>query len=380
MSHDRDRMVYSQIAAYEVGPFDASDPDGLMAYLEFVTRCENCVNLYKEKDDLFKNLCDSYSKVQNVWESIVGPEFFELLLRKVEDKATRRSMFKRIFHAKHGSAREISNHLYSVAPIIKGLKRGKAFEVPGVTRALRPVKDEERLALESRLISTSNHFFTRCKCAIVETANLLSEQPQNQPRLYSKLFYRLIMSFEELYSSLAQPMPLRSVRCWDVVKEEILTRQTFNLRFSDARHVVVPEEFEELADVLLPEDEHMKGLYFDELFGFLELEKTTEFREDNGIASSVINHWFAKKEIKELFDRLDSDQDGLVSKANILNAKASNHAEAVMLYNLMKDIQSDENLETLTYKDFLLASPELSEKRKMIRVSSLLMKGMSSRG
>ena len=42
IGHSKDRMLYSQIAAYKIGVFDDSDPDGRMGLLEMITRCENC--------------------------------------------------------------------------------------------------------------------------------------------------------------------------------------------------------------------------------------------------------------------------------------------------------------------------------------------------
>jgi predicted heme/steroid binding protein len=68
VSHDRDRMIYTQLPAYEVGPYDQSDSSGLNMYLELVTRMENCVNLYREKEAAFDTFCDSYRRIQNLTE------------------------------------------------------------------------------------------------------------------------------------------------------------------------------------------------------------------------------------------------------------------------------------------------------------------------
>ncbi|CAB9504465.1 b5 type B [Seminavis robusta] len=383
VSHDKDRMVYSQISAYEVGPFEATDEDGLMQYLELCTRAENCVNLYKEKQDLFKNLCDSYGKVQNVWEGIVGREFMELLLTLVEDSETRRRMFNRIYFAKHGAAREIANKMYSVAPIIKGHKHGKPFKVPGVTAALRPVKNEERSMLESRMIGTSNHFFTRCKMAVVDASKAIRETSvfKSKQPLYSRMFYRLIMAFEELYSSLAKPMPVPSIRCWDLVRAEVVDRQTFNLRFNDT-HNVIPDFYEELVVEGMPPEDN-RDTFFEEIFNVLELETANEFRVETGLSANIIGDWFSKKEIRKLFERLDWDKDGFVSRVEVMCAQAENEIEMEIIGNLKEDMDHDERLETFNFKDFLMATPELAEMKNIQRVSSLLFKGLkrtSSRG
>lgn len=42
------------------------------SFLVNITRTDNCVNLYKEKEDLFEHLCDSCGKVQKMLESVFG--------------------------------------------------------------------------------------------------------------------------------------------------------------------------------------------------------------------------------------------------------------------------------------------------------------------
>lgn len=233
-----------------------------MEYLEFVTRAGNGVNLYREKKDLCRNLCDSYGKVQNIWECIVGREFIELMMKLVWEKETRKKMFSRIFFAKHGLAREVSNRMFNVAPIIKGHNHGKHFKVPGGDLALRPVRDEERSMLDLRLVGSSNHFFLRCKRAIVEAGDTISGSSASLPQqTYSKMFYRLIMAFEELYSSLSQPIPLPSIRFWDLFRTEVMQRQTCHCRFGVANQRV-PKTYHELAKQNLPETEKERDIFF----------------------------------------------------------------------------------------------------------------------
>jgi ferredoxin-NADP reductase len=356
VNHDRDRMIYSQLAAYEVGPYDQTDSSGLDKYLELVTRLENCVNIYKEKEDTFDSFCDSYGKIQSLVESVFGREFLELAVHQAGTQMMGR-VLSRIWLVKNGNSRDVAQKLYNIIPGSKERNfnvrysnmRTGIFEAQG----LRSVNPEERIHLRACLINACSRFFLRCKKAIVDVMTVVKDPSNQQESLYERMFFRLVTAFEEFYASLAAPFPLVSVRGWDVLKLEIFSRRTFLLRFKvGTGKSSIPGDFVTLASADPPGTEIEKEYYIDELLDHLEaLGKVPVYRTDQ---LSIIDSWFEQEDFRVVFQRLDTDADGLVGRCDLSRFDPANEKEQKMRAVLESTI-ADNQKETCTFEEALAA-------------------------
>jgi ferredoxin-NADP reductase/predicted heme/steroid binding protein len=296
VSHDQDRMIYTQLSAYEVGPYDQSDSSGLNMYLELVTRMENCVN------DTF---CDSYGRIQNLTEGVFGREFLGLAVLFLADgKIDRKQLglvLRRIWSVKNGEERAIANKMYNIRPDEqRASPTSLRLRIPTETKQLemRAVNSEEKMKLRSRLIDGCSNFFLRLKKAIVdvifnEDAGKQEGTPSGCPP-YERMFFRMVLALEEFYSSLAAPLPLDTVRCWDIVRTELFSRKTFLLRFNRERTtiMVAPKQFATLESAGPPAGETEKESYIDELLDLFEVDKSPVYCMDSDLSASLIYKWF----------------------------------------------------------------------------------------
>jgi hypothetical protein len=140
---------------------------------------ENCVNIYKEKEDTFASYCDSYSKIQNLVESVFGREFLELALHRSGKQMLGR-VLNRIWLVKDGNSRRVARKLYKIMPASKDERNsnmGYSNTHTGIFQAqgLRSVNPEERIHLRVCLINACNRYFLRCKKAIVDVMAVVKD-------------------------------------------------------------------------------------------------------------------------------------------------------------------------------------------------------------
>ena len=268
-----------------------------------------------------------------------------------------------------GRDRLIAERMYKVAPM-KASKEQKGFVDGSSKQVLRPAGSEERNELKSRIMKASDHFFITCKIAVADYMSNTSRRADKS----SRMFFRIVLAFEQFYSSLAQPLPLPCVRKWDVVKSELVSRKTFLLRFPRQ-----PEKMDDTFVALvstLPLEKDRES-HVGKLLEHLQNDVVVSSRIDHGGSTSLVNDWLEHEDELALFQRLDSDGDGLVSvqDLNVLDQRdAFTDKEREFIADFMKT-EVFEGRDTYTFAEFLEADPNVAQQRKLHRVSSMMFKG-----
>jgi hypothetical protein len=360
-------MVYSQIAAYQVGVF-IKDTSELNSFLEFVTRTENCVHMYGDEEELFENLCDSYGKVQTMLESIFGREYLEILFHLLDDAEARHRILSRVWKVMHGRERKIANQMYKVAPANLAKERTGANTHFQESNVLRQATMNELTTLKQRLTKASESFFLRCKQAVAELA--ITKEPSGNS--FVRMFFRLVLLIEQYYATLAQPIPLENVSKWDVIRKEFFSRKTFLLRFP-CDSVVVNEEFVSLIANETP-DQELDNVY-DRILQLWSTETGQVSRVDRGRSTNLINDWVDHEHLLNLFHRLDVDGDGLFDESDVDRLMPNLDEVELKILSDFRETAVWDAGKTYSFSDFLESDKEVAKRNQMHRVSSLLFKG-----
>lgn len=355
VGHSRDRMVYSQIHAYQIGIFDDSNDDGLMEYLEFVTRCENYFTLYQQKDDLFKTICDSYGRIQRLIETVLGREFYKIVLLFVKDISIRSRIFTRLYVCLHGRMRAISNCLYSVSEMPKGHHQQKSG---AMSDALRRVTVEEKKCLAKRMRDCSKDFFARCKDAIIFASDSIYNTTLDLETVHNRLCFRLVSALEQFYVGMAKPLPTSSIKGWKVIQNEVLERKTFVLRFKSFHGKQIPQVFQDTinTDVLGDIDDDFYLL--DDLESHLSKDRMSVKRDmkvhyDDAIMAGWLNN---DASLRKIFDALDKDSDGFITRDDFENVRNSNVVDPKDLNSIKEEFDRRGNdYKTMNFCDYIIS-------------------------
>jgi ferredoxin-NADP reductase/predicted heme/steroid binding protein/Ca2+-binding EF-hand superfamily protein len=366
VSHSRDRMVYSQLSAYEVGVYcdenNASTDDdtssGLSGYLESVTHCHNAVNLYMDKETAFETFCDSYTRIQGIVEGVFGQEFVEHVMSLVPDRKQFGSVLARIWMVKHGGERLISNKMFKIVPSSGKTNNETASTVSSAGLGffdleLRNVSQEERVQLGRRLTRACTTFFTRCKEALAEE---MARKDAATTAAYTRMFFRLGSSLEQFYNSLATPLPLKEIRGWNIIKEEMYQRKTFLMRFKTLGNAV-SAEFETLTCSISPISKGTeRESFIDKVLDRLEVDKTPTYRVESKVSGEVIDKWYASEKLRAVFKQLDVDADGLISKEDLQAFLSQDENDRKILEGLEGLMVKDQQKSTYSFEEVLSVS------------------------
>jgi ferredoxin-NADP reductase len=359
VGHSRDRMVYSQIHAYQIGIFDDSNDDGLMEYLEFVTRCENYFTLYQQKDDLFKTICDSYGRIQRLIETVLGREFYKIVLLFVKDIEIRSRILTRLYVCLYGRMRAISNCLYSVSEMPKGNRHRHLQQMPGaMSEALRRVTIEEKKCLAKRMRDCSEDFFAHCKDAIIFASDSIFNKTLDLESVHNRLCFRLVTALEQFYVGMAKPLPTLDIKGWKVIQNEILERKTFVLRFKSFKGKQIPKEFQDTINADVWGDVDDDFYLLDELEKHLSKDRTSIKRDvkvhyDDTIMAGWLNN---DASLRKIFDALDKDSDGFITRDDFENVPNSNVVDPKELDSIKEEFDRRGNdYKTMNFCDYIIA-------------------------